>query len=158
MTQPTLPNQWVLDVQAANGTPFRFVAYAPGATGPYPAARDDAASLVEVYDRRFPLTCHGQFSGARYALTALLETQGGLCVGGAADWTVDGETMATVVVPWLAATARMLAARPAPANDNRTLCGQCGVAHSDDYGCLEEGEWVCPCGNFTGSGCDMFGR
>ncbi len=38
------------------------------------------------------------------------------------------------------------------------LGGQCRVAHSDDFGCLEEGEWVCPCGDYTCSGCNIFGR
>lgn len=66
------PGMFVLDVTAENDTPFRVVAYVPGATGPYPAAKDEARSLVEFYDRRYPHTEHGQFTGGRYHVETFL--------------------------------------------------------------------------------------
>ena len=94
----------ILDITAANGVPrFRVVLYEPGETGPYPAARDDERPMVEVYDRRYPHTEHGQFTGGRYFVETLAGSTHGAGIsldGGVDDWTLDGPSYA-LVRAWL---------------------------------------------------------
>ena len=97
------PRQFTLDVTAANGTPFRVLALMPGEVGTNAARRNDAFSLVEFYDRRYPFTKHGQFTGGSYHLHTLTFQRfgAGLNLAGDVDaWRIDGDTMA-LVVHWL---------------------------------------------------------
>lgn len=96
------PTYHVLDVVASHGVPFRVVAYPPGATGPYPAARDETRAIVEFYDRRYAHTEHGQFTGGRYRVSNLLDDppRGLMLHGGVSDWAIDPAAM-DLVLRWL---------------------------------------------------------
>ena len=76
------PSIHLNDVTASSGVPFRVVFYRRGAAGPYPAARSDTHELVEIYDRRFDFTAHGQFTGGRYHASTLLGTDGMASIAG----------------------------------------------------------------------------
>lgn len=107
--EPVRANHFTLDVVAANGTPFRVIAYAPNAAGPI-RAYDPTKARVEFYDRRYPHTSQGQFTGGSYLLETLLEGSGwGLCLaGGVAAWSIDEATM-RLVEQWLTGIASALA-------------------------------------------------
>jgi len=57
-----------------------------------------AAPMVEFYDRRYAHTPLGQFTGARYYLSTLVDgTRGGLMLAGhVPEWTVSAADMDTV--------------------------------------------------------------
>ena len=95
-----------LDVRGRNGTPFRVV-YLPTdvPSENYPAeARVTGADQprVEFYDRRYPHTPDGQFTGARYyADDILCRVDFGLALQGGIDaWTVDRDAM-VIIRNWL---------------------------------------------------------
>ncbi|MEO6156393.1 MAG: hypothetical protein ABIQ39_02050 [Ilumatobacteraceae bacterium] len=101
--------QHLIDVTAANGVPFRFVAeYKAKAFG------TGEAWHVTVYDRRYDFTEHGQHTGGNYYAETLLADSAdkrGLNVhGGVPDWTIDAATY-TTVLGWLGRVVVM-----APAN------------------------------------------
>lgn len=107
---PARPDHFVLDVTGANGTPFRVIAYAANAAGPFPAY-DPTKARVEVYDRRYPHTEHGQ-RAASYFLADLLpdgtRPTRGLCLAGGVDaWNIDAATM-RLVEQWLTGVASAL--------------------------------------------------
>ena len=99
-----------LDIVAENDVPFRVVLLGPGEENAvYPAATDEQA-IVEFYDRRYPHTEHGQFTGGRYFLSTLLEEVPwyyslALDGGGVREWRLDDQTR-RVVTAW----ARILGA------------------------------------------------
>lgn len=98
-----------LDIVAENDVPFRVVLLGPGEENAvYPAATDEHA-IVEFYDRRYPHTEHGQFTGARYFLSTLLEEVPWYYPlaldGGVREWRLDHLTR-RVVTAW----ARILGA------------------------------------------------
>ncbi len=104
MSLPVDPTTFILDVFNVRGVPLRVIAYAPGATGPYPAAADPARALIEFYDRRYPHTEHGQFTGGRYDVETLQRepVRGGINLhGGVHDWFLNGAAW-TLVETWLA--------------------------------------------------------
>lgn len=95
------PGSFVLDITAKNGVPFRVVFYLPGAVGPFPAAKEDERPTVEFYDRRYPHTEHGQFTGGRYFLSTIFPGDQGVWLHGGVDaWTVDGASMLVVRAWW----------------------------------------------------------
>lgn len=122
--EPVRPTYHVLDVQAANGVPFRVLAIPASQQGPnkhrVPAGRGHA--VAEFYDRRFTpeeryqqAPEHGQFTGAYYDVATLLGrdaysggrigTQCGLhLVGDVPDWKLDREA-AALVATWLESLA-----------------------------------------------------
>ena len=67
--------------------------------------------LVEFYDRRYMHTPYGQFTGARYRLSTLLEksnTNYGLCLdGGVPAWVIDANTF-KIILSWLQLVATLL--------------------------------------------------
>ncbi len=93
-----------MDVQASNGTPFRVVVLGSGELGNYPAAME-GRPLVEFYDRRYAFTPDGQFTGARYYLSDLLDGHDGsrgtfLLTSDVPAWRIDSVTWG-LVVEWL---------------------------------------------------------
>lgn len=111
-----------LDFVAANGVPFRAVRLAAGEHGNYPAAVA-TEPVVEFYDRRYPHTEDGQFTGARYYVATIMGRDaygsgaGGLSLdGGSPDWTVDALAMA-LVRSWLGLAERV--------DQGRCTCVRC---------------------------------
>jgi hypothetical protein len=79
----------ILDVPAENNVDFRVLV----------VTKDEGESTVEFYDRRYPHTVHGQFTGARYYLSTMLEHGSGAGLnlhGGVDDWTLDSVTFRKV--------------------------------------------------------------
>ncbi len=101
---PQVQHTFVLDVVTALGTPIRAVVFLPGATDrPNPARAEPDHTHVEFYDRRYPHTVHGQFTGGGYRLRPLLDdpVRGGLNLhGGEPAWTIDADTW-RLVDTWL---------------------------------------------------------
>lgn len=93
-----LPNVHKLDVVAENGVPFRVVVLTDGISENYGKLNDRGLTEVEFYDRRYPHTQDGQFTGARYYFDSLTDTHGGglMLHGGVDDWTLDSITWKTV--------------------------------------------------------------
>ncbi|QNN99319.1 hypothetical protein SEA_FAUST_247 [Streptomyces phage Faust] len=82
-----MQNLQILDVTAENGVDFRVLVVTKSS--------DESETKVEFYDRRFAHTVHGQFTGARYYLSTMLEHSSGAGLdlyGGVADWTLDSVT------------------------------------------------------------------
>ncbi len=125
----------VLDVTAANGVPFRVVLTPAGetprsgaATAPGGGAAPNTEATATFYDRRYPHTEHGQFTGGHYTVRSLLgqdpETfyagrrigsRAGLDLhGGVAAWTLDQDT-AAYVAAWLENDGRRPTPTPAQA-------------------------------------------
>lgn len=97
-----------------DGVPFNVVVVFSGS--PYGRSHcltNDGETTVEFYDARYMHTRHGQFV-SRYTLSSLLGQsrwsqrqygQGLILDGGLSAWTVDGETMNTIIdtlLAWLA--------------------------------------------------------
>lgn len=103
-----------LDITSALGVPFRFLFIPDDAQSPnFPAEIDDRGALVEVYDRRYPFTPDGQFTGGRYFADDLLARPEGRPLAmqfgdSIRDWLVDVDAM-IIVRSWL----RTLMQRPA---------------------------------------------
>ncbi|AXH49350.1 hypothetical protein HWB76_gp050 [Streptomyces phage Blueeyedbeauty] len=96
-----------IDVLAENGVPFRAVFFPFGKSENYPAV-DTGEAMVEFYDYRYAkggrFTPDGQFTGARYNLSDLLEDRkpftGLILDGGVESWRIDGDTF-EMIVRWL---------------------------------------------------------
>lgn len=82
----------VFEFTAANGVPFTAVYNDPH------DHRDDEP-LIGFYDRRYASSPYGQFTGASYYVSSLVEgryhhIKSGLNLhGGVTDWTVDADSM-----------------------------------------------------------------
>lgn len=86
----------ILDIESANGVPFRVV------FDPDKGTLNDQGA-VSFFDRRYPLTEHGQFVSDYYRSTLMGDFDGtrGLNLhGGVEEWSVDANNM-WLVVQWL---------------------------------------------------------
>lgn len=87
----------ILDIVNKDGTPFRVV-HSPN------GGRFHNAATVEFFDRRYQFTEHGQFTGARYYVSTLLEdftnNRGLDLYGSVPEWSIDPATMVLVML-WL---------------------------------------------------------
>jgi hypothetical protein len=86
------------------GTEFRVVFIPKGETPEnYPAAQNDEHDIVEFYDRDYPHTPDGQFTGGRYRASTLLDKEEcyglDLC-GQEPKWKVPAKNMA-LALDWL---------------------------------------------------------
>lgn len=93
-----------MDVLAENGVPFRAVFLPFGESENFPAV-NTGQPMVEFYDKRYVNhTPDGQFTGARYNLSDLLEDRrpfSGLVLDGGVDsWRIDGDTF-EMIARWL---------------------------------------------------------
>ncbi len=114
----------ILDVTAANGVPFRVVLTPVGETPPAGAVNPNTEPTATFYDRRYPHTEHGQFTGGHYTVRSLLGqdrygrrigSRAGLDLhGGVAAWALDQDT-AAYVAAWLENDGRRPTPTPAQA-------------------------------------------
>ena len=104
-----------LDIVSAHLVPFRVVFLPDGVNSPnFQEYRGDEnnGARVEFYDRRYPFTPDGQFTGGRYYVRDIIDRPEGrplaFDVGSSIrDWIIDADAM-TIVRAWL----RLMTTRP----------------------------------------------